>query len=118
MQLGHGAVLSVSAAHSRVIQPGDRVDFDEVIHPTNGSPYTLEQALGPDADRFTAAPEPEPDVVDLPVIEPVTGDVSTVTESTDDPAAAVSDDAPVDAQPAAEPEPVVKPKATGRGKRK
>src|SRR5690349_14754308 len=47
--------LLVSAAHSRVIAPGEVVDFDEVVRPRDGAPYSLETALGPaDAAKFEA----------------------------------------------------------------
>ena len=56
--------LVVAAAHSRVIQPGQVVDFEEVIGPAQGAPYSLETALGPDAAKFEASsppPEAEPE---------------------------------------------------------
>lgn len=52
-----GAIVC-AAAHSRIIQPGEVVDFDEPITPGYGANYSLETALGPDAEKF--APHVEP----------------------------------------------------------
>jgi len=56
MQSAHTMAIIVRAAHSRVIHPGDLVDFDEVVTPSFGSSYSLETALGTDAALFEPAP--------------------------------------------------------------
>lgn len=66
MRSVHAGALVVRAAHSRVIQPGEVVDFDEVVHPFSGTPYSLETALGDDAAAF------EPVADDAPAEEPAT----------------------------------------------
>lgn len=111
MQLNHSVALAVPAAHSRVIQPGDCVDFDEVIHPAHGTPYSLETAIGPDADKFAPAPEP--------AVEP-SGEEPCAGAAVDEGAtrAALEDASLTDVEPAPAPEPAVELKAQGRGRKK
>lgn len=57
----HPTDIVVPAAHSRVVRPGEVVDFDETIHAKAGGSYSLEVALSEMAAGFVAAePQPEP----------------------------------------------------------
>ena len=58
MQCNAPAPLRVPAAHSRIIAPGEVVDFDDVVKAAEGAPYSLETALGSDASLFSPAPAP------------------------------------------------------------
>jgi hypothetical protein len=51
--------IMARAAHSRVIAPGDVVDFDEMIHTAGNDHYTLESTLAGYTDRFEAVPDDE-----------------------------------------------------------
>lgn len=44
--------LVIRAAHSRVVRPGDVVDFDERVFAGNGAGYSLEFALSDDVRHF------------------------------------------------------------------
>lgn len=52
-------ILLVAAAHSVAVAPGAVVDFDKVIRPAQGQPYSLETALGAAAELFEVVPEDE-----------------------------------------------------------
>ena len=91
MKSGHAAAIVVAAAHSRVIRPGDVVDFDEAIHPNQGANYSLETALGHQASGFAATEEASVDV------EPAALGVETAE------ARAIVEEASSDAEPAARP---------------
>lgn len=59
MRSAHAEAIVVAAAHSRVIIPGDVVDFDEAIAPAQGASYSLETALGHQAEQFEPAEPPQ-----------------------------------------------------------
>lgn len=97
MQLDHPRSLVLLAAHSREIQPGEVVDFDELIQPRSGAAYSLEDALGGEAARFIPAPPPPPAPLERaaePSPEPVGQDTAQSDQDLPvDPAPGAFDDA-------------------------
>lgn len=58
MKSTHPTDIVVPAAHSRVVRPGDVVDFDEMVVPRYGAGYTFESALSEMVEGFSPV-EPE-----------------------------------------------------------
>lgn len=101
--------FTVPAAHSRVVRPGDVVDFDELVASKLGKGCTLEAALSDDVAQF----EPVAD-------EPAAAEATAPAAIVEAPAPVADEPVAVEAAqdaPTPEEAPADVPQAGKRGKR-
>jgi len=102
--------LEVSAAHSRIVAPGDVVDFDEVIRPRDGDNYSMEVALGVDAQRFEPVTHATSDDSTMEAAAPVAPEEPAAPVAPEEPAAGPESVLAGEASAGAETQPAVTPK--------